>query len=40
MVDHTAEMVNRERRIKQSLTAFALLVVLLAIVWLAFYRYL
>ena len=40
MLDHMDDMVQRERRIKQSLIGFALAVLLAAIVWLAFYRYL
>jgi hypothetical protein len=40
MLDHTHDMVQRERRIMHSLIGFALAVLVAALVWLAFYRYL
>lgn len=40
MLDHTEDMVQRERRIKLSLIGFAVALVAAVIVWLAFYRYL
>ena len=38
-VHHIDDMMRRERRIKQSLIAFELAVLLTAILWLAFYHY-
>jgi len=40
MLDHTHDMVQRERRIMHTLIAFAIAVLLSAILWLAFTRYL
>jgi hypothetical protein len=39
-IDHTQDMKRRETRTKRSLLPFALLVVLAAVLWLAFTKYL
>jgi len=40
MLDHTREMMHRDRRITQSLIGFALALLLGAVLWLSFARYL
>ncbi|MFT3696766.1 MAG: hypothetical protein QM831_26730 [Kofleriaceae bacterium] len=40
MIDHTDDIGHREKHSKRQLLPFALLIVVVAIVWLAFARYL
>lgn len=40
MIDHTNDIAGRDRNVKRTLLPFALLIVVVAIVWLAFARYL
>ncbi|HEX7704209.1 MAG TPA: hypothetical protein VF403_25880 [Kofleriaceae bacterium] len=39
-IDHTVDITERDRRTKRSLLAFALIVVVVAVIWLAFTSYL
>lgn len=39
-VDHTADIMERDKRTKRSLLAFAVIVVVAVVIWLAFTRYL
>ncbi|HEY0253666.1 MAG TPA: hypothetical protein VGC41_19175 [Kofleriaceae bacterium] len=40
MIDHTQDISQRDQKTKRSLLPFALLIVVVALVWLAFTRYL
>lgn len=40
MIDHTADITKRDKAMKRSLLAFALAIVVVALIWLAFTRYL
>jgi len=39
-IDHTGDIMQRDRRMKRSLLPFALIIVVAAVIWLAFTRYL
>lgn len=39
-IDHTVDIKERDKRTKRSLLPFALLIVLAAVIWLAFTHYL
>ena len=39
-IDHTGDIVQRDTRTKRSLLPFALIIVVAAVIWLAFTRYL
>lgn len=40
MIDHTDDIANRDKATKRSLLPFALAIVVIALIWLAFMRYL
>jgi hypothetical protein len=39
-IDHTGDIMARDKRTKRSLLPFALIIVVAAVIWLAFTRYL
>jgi hypothetical protein len=40
MIDHTDDIIHRDKATKRSLLPFALAIVVIALIWLAFTRYL
>ena len=40
MIDHTQDIIGRDRKMKRTLLPFALLVVVALVIWLAFAHYL
>jgi len=39
-IDHTGDIMQRDKRMKRSLLPFALIIVVAVVIWLAFTRYL